>query len=80
MNKRRIIGNTISSVLALLAGVATLFLSVHYLAPPRSAMDWAVQLSGAATCGIIIFFLVWGHFQKTPEIPAQPPQNPPVKP
>jgi len=71
----------VSTTAALLAGIATLFLSVHYLAPPRSTMDWAVQLSGATTCGIIIFFLIWGHFQDIPQIPPQtpPPEESPTK-
>ncbi len=72
INRRRIIGNVISLTAALLTAVATLYLSVHYLARPRGWIDWMVQLSGAATTAIIIFFLVWGHFQKIPTAPADP--------
>lgn len=70
INSRRVIGNILSWGMALLTAVATLYLSVHYLARPNGWMDWMVQLSGAATTAIIIFFLVWGHFQKTPTSPA----------
>ena len=70
MNHRRIFGNIFSSALALLTALATLYLSVHYLAKPNGWIDWMVQLSGAATTAIIIFFLVWGHFQKTPNLPS----------
>lgn len=72
MTSRRMIGNVLSSALALLTAIATLYLSVHYLAKPNGWIDWMVQLSGAATTAIIIFFLVWGHFQKTPNLPAAP--------
>ena len=70
MTKRRIIGNVVSSALALLTAVATLYLSIHYLAKPNGWIDWMVQLSGAATTAIIIFFLTWGHFQKPPTVPT----------
>ncbi|MCL5946204.1 MAG: hypothetical protein M1472_05045 [Planctomycetes bacterium] len=66
IDRRRWIGNAFSWVLAILTAMATLYLSVHYLARPQGWMDWMVQLSGAATTAIIIFFLAWGHFQKTP--------------
>ena len=75
MNNRRIFGNIFSSALALLTALATLYLSVHYLAKPNGWIDWMVQLSGAATTAIIIFFLVWGHFQKTPNLPADHPNQ-----
>ncbi len=71
MNSRRIIGNIVSGIMALLTAAATLYLSIHYLAKPHGWIDWMVQLSGAATTAIIIFFLTWGHFQKTPVVPAQ---------
>jgi ABC-type Fe3+-siderophore transport system permease subunit len=74
MNSRRIIGNVVSTALALLTAVATLYLSIHYLAKPHGWIDWMVQLSGAATTAIIIFFLTWGHFQKTPAQPMEIPK------
>ncbi len=74
MNSRRVIGNIISTVMALLTAAATLYLSVHYLAKPHGWIDWMVQLSGAGTTAIIIFFLVWGHFQKTPALSAKSPE------
>jgi|GEM_PF-3228812 len=75
MNSRRIFGNIFGSAMALLTALATLYLSVHYLAKPHGWIDWMVQLSGAATTAIIIFFLVWGHFQKTPNLPAAQPNQ-----
>ena len=69
MNRRRVIGNTLSWIMAILTAAATLYLSIHYLAKPQGWIDWIVQLSGAATTAIIIFFLVWGHFQKPPILP-----------
>ena len=77
MSSRRIIGNIVSGIMALLTAAATLYLSIHYLAKPHGWIDWMVQLSGAATTAIIIFFLTWGHFQKTPIVPA-PPQSTPA--
>ncbi len=71
MSSRRIIGNIVSGIMALLTAAATLYLSIHYLAKPHGWIDWMVQLSGAATTAIIIFFLTWGHFQKTPIVPGQ---------
>jgi hypothetical protein len=63
MNIRRTLANICSSLLAAGAGVATLLVSVHYLAPPSGWIDWAVQLCGAATVAIFVFFLSWGHWQ-----------------
>ena len=67
MNKQRIIGDVISSLVAIFVGLAALMMSIRYLARPQGVLDWSVQLCGAATVGIIIFFLCWGHFQKTPK-------------
>ncbi len=76
-NSRQLIGNILGWGMALLTAVATLYLSVHYLAKPNGWMDWMVQLSGAATTAIIIYFLVWGHFQKSPTIPENGLSEPP---
>ena len=76
-NSRQLIGNILGWGMALLTAVATLYLSVHYLAKPNGWMDWMVQLSGAATTAIIIYFLVWGHFQKSPTIPENGLSKPP---
>ena len=76
MSSRRIIGNIVSGIMALLTATATLYLSIHYLAKPHGWIDWMVQLSGAATTAIIIFFLTWGHFQKTPIVPASQQSTP----
>jgi cytochrome b561 len=67
MNKQRIIGDVISSLVAIFVGLAALMMSIRYLARPQGILDWSVQLCGATTVGIIIFFLCWGHFQKSPQ-------------
>lgn len=87
MDARRIIGDLVSTLLAVFMGLTALLLSIRYLARPQGMLDWAVQLSGAATVALIIFFLVWGHFQRTPRPKplvrpdaALPPQPQPVTP
>ncbi len=72
MNQRRVIADTISSIAALGASAASMYVSVRYLAPPKGLTDWAIQLVGALTAGIFVFFLVWGHFQRPPQIPPDP--------
>lgn len=69
MTKRRIIGDTISTVAALGAAAASMYVSVRYLAPPKGLTDWTIQITGAAAAGIFAFFLVWGHFQEIPRPP-----------
>ena len=69
MTNRRIIANTISTVAALGAACASMYVSVRYLAPPKGLTDWTIQITGATTAGIFAFFLVWGHFQEIPRPP-----------
>ncbi len=64
------IANVFSVLMAALGGAAALRVSVHYLAKPKGLLDWAVQLSGALTVAIFIFFLTWGHWQKPPVPPG----------
>lgn len=66
MTKRRIITDTISTLAALGAAGASMYVSVRYLAPPKGLTDWTIQITGATTAGIFAFFLVWGHFQEIP--------------
>jgi len=60
----RIVPNTVASVFALVAGLATFYVSVKVLSAPDTPLDWVVQGCAGLTVAIIIFFLTWGHFQK----------------
>jgi uncharacterized sodium:solute symporter family permease YidK len=71
MDKQRIIGDVVSSLVAIFMALVALLMSIRYLARPQGILDWSVQLCGAATVGIIIFFLCWGHFQRTPKPAAK---------
>ncbi len=79
MDKQRIIGDVVSLFAAVFMALVALLMSIRYLARPQGILDWSVQLCGAATVGIIIFFLCWGHFQKIPK-PAQKPSPLPQPP
>ena len=78
MTRRRLIADSISTAAALGAAGVSLYVSVRYLAPPKGLTDWTIQLTGAATAAIFVFFLVWGHFQEIPTPPSDepPPENP----
>ncbi len=76
MTRRRIIADCISTAAALCAAGGSLYVSVRYLAPPKGLTDWTIQLTGATTAAICVFFLVWGHFQ---EIPTPPPDDQPAE-
>ncbi len=81
MSRKRIIGDIVSSIAGIGVGALALVASVHYLSRPSSVFDWTVQISGAITAGLIVFFLFWGHFQSTPAVPAtttDPKQQKPV--
>ncbi len=67
MLTKRIVGNTLATLAALLMGAATTLVSIWYLSEPEKFMDWAVQICAGITVGIIVFFMVWGHFQSPEE-------------
>lgn len=67
---KRLIGNILATFAALLMGVATTLVSIWYLSAPEKLLDWAVQICAGITVAIIVFFMVWGHFQ-SPEEPAK---------
>lgn len=60
---RRMVANLVSTVVALGAAAATFVVSMRYLLVPEGPVDWAVQVCAAATVGVIVFFVAWGHFQ-----------------
>ena len=53
-------------VAGLMMAVATMYLSQRYLKQPQIPMDWAALVLSGLTTGIIVFFVIWGHFQKDP--------------
>jgi hypothetical protein len=64
---KRWIANTMSTVIALIVGVLTIFVSRRYLKEPDTFTDWAVLILSGLTTGTIAFFMTWGHFQEEPE-------------
>ncbi|MCL2646681.1 MAG: hypothetical protein FWD61_06710 [Phycisphaerales bacterium] len=63
---KRLIANTVSSAIALIAGAATVLVSLKYLKEPEGATDWIVLILSGLTTGTIAFFITWGHFQDEP--------------
>ncbi|NNM84416.1 MAG: hypothetical protein HKL96_01465 [Phycisphaerales bacterium] len=63
-SRRDIICQVVSLTGAALCALTTLYLSIRYLAAPHDILDWAVQICAAMVVAIIIYFLVWGHFQQ----------------
>jgi len=64
---KRLVGNVFATIMALLMGTATTMVSIWYLAAPDKFLDWAVQICAGITVAIIVFFMVWGHFQSQEE-------------
>ena len=62
--KRRMAPIVVPLSLAVAGGLTAVYGNVHFVKRPDTAMDWTVQLCGGLTFGIIIFFIVWGHFQE----------------
>jgi glycerol uptake facilitator-like aquaporin len=54
----------VASLFALAGGAVAVYANVYYVKKPDTLMDWAVQLCGGLTFAIIIYFIVWGHFQE----------------
>src|SRR6185312_16355855 len=69
---RHIVGNLLATVAAVLVGAATVYLSYTKLKVPQIPLDWAALIFSGLTTAIIAFFVVWGHFQKDPEIKGRP--------
>ena len=69
--QKRTLGNSIATVAAVVAALATMYLSDKYLKQPQIALDWAALIFSGLTTGLITFFIVWGHFQKDPT-PKEP--------
>ena len=63
---KRWIANGVSTLVALVVGVVTMFVSLRYLKEPEGALDWTVLILSGMTTGTIAFFMTWGHFQDEP--------------
>jgi hypothetical protein len=63
---RRLIGNTIASILAVAVGLFAMWASKTYLRSPTNILDWTVLLFSGFMTGTFVFFLTWGHFQHDP--------------
>ncbi len=63
-SRRDVICQVVSLTGAALCALMTLYLSIRYLAAPHDLLDWAVQICAALVVAIIIYFLIWGHFQR----------------
>jgi len=61
--QKRTVGNTLATLAAILVGLATMYLSNHYLKQPQIFLDWVTLVFSGLTTGLITFFIVWGHFQ-----------------
>ena len=64
--QRRWVVNSVSTFLALVVGLFTVYLSYTKLKEPQIALDWAALVFSGLTTAIITFFVTWGHFQKDP--------------
>jgi hypothetical protein len=62
--KQRRVAIIVPTLFALAGGAVAMYGNIHFLKKPETSLDWIVQLCGALTIGIIIFFIVWGHFQE----------------
>jgi hypothetical protein len=56
-------------------GIVTMYVSFTILKRPEILLDWAALVFSGLATGLIMFFIVWGHFQKDPT-PPPPPQKP----
>ena len=63
-SRRDVICQVVSLTGAALCALMTLYLSIRYLAAPHDLLDWAVQICAALVVAIIVYFLIWGHFQR----------------
>ena len=77
---KRLIGNVLATVAALLVAVLTIFASLRFLKEPQDIktwvglLDWAVLAFSGMTTGVITFITVWGHFQSEPVPGSGEPQ------
>jgi hypothetical protein len=50
----------------LIVASMTMYISYTELKQPQIPLDWAALILSGLTTGIVVFFIVWGHFQKEP--------------
>jgi hypothetical protein len=71
---KRLVGNVVATIAALLVAALTVVASLRYLKEPQDIktwvglLDWAVLLFSAMTTGVITFITAWGHFQEEPMV------------
>lgn len=61
-------GMVTASIAALGGGLGTFYISVWHLSRPDTLLGWAVQVCAGITVAIIVFFVVWGHFQDPEQV------------
>jgi hypothetical protein len=68
---KRLIGNCLATFLAAAVGIATLWVSMHFLKQPEGFLDWTVVILSGITTGTLAFFVTWGHFQDDPVVASR---------
>ena len=63
----RMVGNIVSTVIAVVVGAVTMWGSYHFLKLPEDGIDWMILLLAGLTTGTVAFFISWGHFQGEPQ-------------
>ncbi|HVT81722.1 MAG TPA: hypothetical protein VHM90_13845 [Phycisphaerae bacterium] len=66
------LANLFAFAVGLLVCLGTMYLSYTKLKQPQILIDWLALIFCGLTTGIIAFFVVWGHFQKSPNTSAPP--------
>ncbi|MGN6367126.1 MAG: hypothetical protein ACTHN5_02585 [Phycisphaerae bacterium] len=75
---KRLVGNIVAAVAALLVAILTIYASLRFLKEPQTGwtwvalLDWSVLIFSGATAGVIAYITVWGHFQKEPLADGEP--------
>ncbi len=66
MVRKKWIGHVCGALGGTVVGLATIYLSYTKLKVPQVGLDWAALILSGLTTGVIVFFVVWGHFQEDP--------------
>ena len=67
---KRIIGNTVATLLAIGTGFFAMWAS-EIMKRPELPIDWVVLILLGITAGTLVFFIAWGHFQNVPIPPDE---------
>lgn len=63
---RRVVANTVATVIACGVGLFAMWASATYLRHPNNVFDWSVLVFSGLMTGTFVFFIAWGHFQREP--------------